>query len=324
MGWWAEETETGLISNTISKLPKNILDVLWFADGALKNYQNSGSNNFQNEIFKIEMRGAEEPSLICTTDLIGTAITPAPPLNYYPSYGGLTPDERATYLNWLCNIDAEIDIGYVFLFYYGLERWLLTGDKDQFKKAFRLIMRLRKHHKNQSFQAYSSEALLMSCVGRNERGIMQDVLTADFPLTPITLACLSWAGFYLNAEQIMKLASAVGFKNNRYIKSDPEKFKRALMTAIIDNCSLYGYYIDEKLFKDSPTLQTPCFANYSLNKKCVIPDVLKNESLRQELNDLLTMAHEQVKVIKKTQRTKNEKNIVNNTADVGNDNNRLR
>lgn len=45
-------------------------------------------------------------------------------LPYWPSYRGMTPAQRATYLEWLATgrENPSIEIGYVFLFMYGLER----------------------------------------------------------------------------------------------------------------------------------------------------------------------------------------------------------
>jgi len=45
--------------------------------------------------------------------------------DYYPTYAGLNPEQRWIYLNWLQNPSESINIGYVFLYYYGLERQLL-------------------------------------------------------------------------------------------------------------------------------------------------------------------------------------------------------
>jgi len=48
-------------------------------------------------------------------------------LNYWPSYSEASPDARSAYLKWLSTgkNDPAADIGYVFLYFYGLERRLL-------------------------------------------------------------------------------------------------------------------------------------------------------------------------------------------------------
>lgn len=52
----------------------------------------------------------------------------ADPMGYWPSYSEVTPANRAVYLDWLANgrCDPDIDLGYVFLFFYGLERRLMV------------------------------------------------------------------------------------------------------------------------------------------------------------------------------------------------------
>jgi TM2 domain-containing membrane protein YozV len=48
-------------------------------------------------------------------------------MGYWPSYSEIDAGCRATYLEWLANgrRDPDIDIGYVFLFFYGIERRVL-------------------------------------------------------------------------------------------------------------------------------------------------------------------------------------------------------
>lgn len=48
-------------------------------------------------------------------------------MSYWPSYSSIDAGCRATYLEWLANgrRNPDIDIGYVFLFFYGLERRVL-------------------------------------------------------------------------------------------------------------------------------------------------------------------------------------------------------
>lgn len=53
-------------------------------------------------------------------------------LGYYPAYDRLSPDQRANYLQWLAGGRSGPleDIGYAFLFFYGLERRLLVEEQD--------------------------------------------------------------------------------------------------------------------------------------------------------------------------------------------------
>lgn len=52
---------------------------------------------------------------------------------YWPNYSELTPTCRATYLDWLASgrSNFECDIGYMFLYFYGLERRFMLDDIDE-------------------------------------------------------------------------------------------------------------------------------------------------------------------------------------------------
>jgi tellurite resistance protein len=59
-------------------------------------------------------------------------------MDYWPSYSYIGPAARRAYLNWLAGGrgDPEADIGFVFLFFYGLERRVLVdSEKDPVAKA---------------------------------------------------------------------------------------------------------------------------------------------------------------------------------------------
>ena len=70
-------------------------------------------------------RGSPEPSLVNEMLLIGTEDEYySRKLEHSPSYASASPDARAAYLNWLANgrRDRKSNIGYVYLYFYGLER----------------------------------------------------------------------------------------------------------------------------------------------------------------------------------------------------------
>ncbi|MCP5285397.1 MAG: TerB N-terminal domain-containing protein [Burkholderiaceae bacterium] len=59
-------------------------------------------------------------------------------MGYWPSYSEVSPHARGAYLNWLAGgrQDPRADIGYVFLFFYGLERRaIIDGAKDEAAQA---------------------------------------------------------------------------------------------------------------------------------------------------------------------------------------------
>ncbi len=89
-------------------------------------------------------------------------------LSYYPSYSSISPQARAAYLEWLVKgrQDPDTPIGYVFLFFYGLERRLLVDLKDkhqhQEKDAIlnEVLRLLSIYHDNWSFRNYAHDFLV--------------------------------------------------------------------------------------------------------------------------------------------------------------------
>jgi Tellurite resistance protein TerB. len=88
-------------------------------------------------------------------------------LNYYPQYVWLSPDQRAAYLEWIAagRKDANPEsreLGYVFLFFYGLERRLLV-EKAQEQEVVAEIVRLLHHYgpytRSRSLQSYTSQLI---------------------------------------------------------------------------------------------------------------------------------------------------------------------
>jgi uncharacterized tellurite resistance protein B-like protein len=73
--------------------------------------------------------GQQDPSLIdpgAAIDKFGNLT--ARLMGYWPSYSEISPAARGAYLSWLSTgrDDPEADVGYVFLFFYGLERRILV------------------------------------------------------------------------------------------------------------------------------------------------------------------------------------------------------
>ena len=88
-------------------------------------------------------------------------------MGYWPSYAEASPNERRAYLNWLSEgrSHPDCDIGYVFLFFYGLERRVIVDSRDD--PAARndwpaIVAELRRllsiyGEKSGSFQRYAGE-----------------------------------------------------------------------------------------------------------------------------------------------------------------------
>ncbi len=89
-------------------------------------------------------------------------------MGYWPSYGQISPESRAAYIEWLSSDrkDPETYIGYVFLYFYGLERRILVdaaaGDvsETEVDALIEELQRLRTiYGDNRSFNGYATNLL---------------------------------------------------------------------------------------------------------------------------------------------------------------------
>jgi hypothetical protein len=95
------------------------------------------------------------PSEPFSTDANSCAVDPSLPVapigstnetaGYWPCYRTLSPGARRTYLNWLAagRSDPAIDMSYVLLFFYGLERRLIV-DNPNADEVFSLVSELHR------------------------------------------------------------------------------------------------------------------------------------------------------------------------------------
>jgi tellurite resistance protein len=127
-----------------------------------------------------EKGGMPEPALI-DRDL---AVDPRTPdyagakMGYWPSYSRIAPDCRAAYLHWL--LDGRrapgAYIGYVFLYFYGLERRLLVDSRssqaarvEQPALVGEVERLLRIYGANGSFSGYARDLLRFLSIGGGPR-----------------------------------------------------------------------------------------------------------------------------------------------------------
>jgi hypothetical protein len=112
------------------------------------------------------------------------AATAAEPLGYWPSYQNISPNCRKRYLEWLAGGKraADIDIGYVFLYFYGLERRLIleAPPATEVESLSQELRRLRSlYSSNGSFNGYSARLLDAATFLRNAGNRSGNVFTPD-------------------------------------------------------------------------------------------------------------------------------------------------
>jgi tellurite resistance protein len=92
-------------------------------------------------------------------------------LPYWPSYRKATPSQRTIYLNWLIGgrSDPHTEIGYVFIYFYGLERRVLIDTADHTAVTAELLRLLRIYRRSASFQRYA-QGLLWTTIWLSRKG----------------------------------------------------------------------------------------------------------------------------------------------------------
>ena len=310
-----ENNTTVIKSNEVAirgiTIHKDLIDLIWIADGKYKNYFNNNENKYSFELndykIKISFFNQEEPSLIYTNQKIlqpsNIESIPRPP--YFPTYTGLTPQQKWIYLNLLLNpYNKDFDIGYVFILYYGLERYLLT---ENFEKAINVIIKLRDVHSNKSFQTYSANAIILSCMVHKRADLVLKFLQSldkeyEFNFSDnLLLICYFSFDIPLLPKDIMRMAKSFDFTNLNYIKKYPNLFLEALTNIIEselgeDIINLKKYLTPDELAKIKKQ-NAHIFSNVSIfNKTIDIPQIVSSIKLKKAINKFLTLSHNTVKL----------------------------
>lgn len=242
-----------------------------------------------------------DPSTIYTKAEICEAKNVPPPPYYWPHYLAFTPDQRWEYLSWLSDITKPIDIGYVFLYYYGLESHLITGE---FEKAVDEIITLRNHHNNRSFQKYSEMALIYGCIMNNRL----DMLLGLQERTNITR--FSNAQFLLSYQLRLNLTTdqvlliAKHYPTVRYgMVKDLDLFKEILNIQFSqkypDGFPIYQYDISNTI-----KINEQRFCNYSFPREiqfAVTIDFYNHKGIMTPLEKIILRAYDIYKEKRKEQ-----------------------
>lgn len=288
----------------------DLRNLIWIGDGKYKNYKQVPNDKNTMEIngfrISISFMNQEEPSLIYTNQKVAQPQNindiERPP--YYPTYSGLTPEQKWIYLKLLSNpYNTSIDIGFVFILYYGLERHLLNGN---FEEAFNVILKLRDVYTNKSFQAYSANAIVLTCM-LHQRGdlILKFIesLDKEYELAfsdNLFLICYFSFDLPLLPKDIMRMAKTFEFNNMNYIKKYPELFLESLSESIklkvgVESVDLKKYLTSSEI-KKIKKQDVLIFANMSINDKSIpIPLLSENFKLKMEMCNFLETAHKDVK-----------------------------
>ena len=293
---------------TVLSIHSDIRDYLWIGDGKQRNYNPTSLKktifHINGMSFSITFEDEEEPSLLFLGLPISNSKKTVERPSYYPTYKGLTPEQRGEYWKLLANpYDDTIDIGYVFILYYGLERYLLT---DKYEKVIDIILNLRDVHSNKSFQMYSANAIILSCLTRQRADIVYRFMNSldkdhEFNFSSnLFLLCKYALRLPLTAKDIMRMAKAFEFTKLNYIKKYPDVFLKTLSQNITEQYKQdtipWEKLLSNTDFKRLPSEDTTIFANVSIRDKTIqVPSIISSFKLKKSIYDLLDKTHEDVK-----------------------------
>jgi hypothetical protein len=289
---------------------EDLRNLVWVGDGKFKNYTQKQDNESSYDIggirISISFMNQEEPSLIYTqlrvTQPSEIGGVERPP--YFPTYSGLTPEQKWVYLKLLSNpYDTSIDIGFVFILYYGLERHLLSGN---FEEAFEVILKLRDVHTNKSFQSYSANALVLTCMLHDRGDLISKFIESldkdhEFAFSDnLFLICYYSFDLPLLPKDIMRMAKTFEFSNMNYIKKHPDLFLENLKNEISSKLGTEEVFLKKYLtsseLKKVRYKEINIFANMSIREKSIpVPLLSENFKLKKEIYIFLETAHENVK-----------------------------
>ena len=281
-------------------IPKEVLELLWFKDGKFKNYHNgkyarSGERKGLTTKLNFPKTDKIEPSLISIRLPLGGCILPYEKIDYFPNYSILTPIQRSTYLEWLKDITQHFDIGYVFLFFYGLERFMYLTDK--FEEAFLMIIKLRKYHKNKSFQKYSSETLIAAAIYKQKWDLLKLLFEIEeIEIGPLSLGAMTTLEMSLTCEQILSFRRKIGFLNDRYIKRDNQYFMQMMKKVLLDKYGEDTFPLRKIFLEDSEKHYMQVALNRSL-EQCYIKTyhLFYSNLFKDEIYSVLYEAHQKFK-----------------------------
>lgn len=299
-----------LFGGNVFNVPRDVASLLWFANGPLKNFDEKsvGSHHDIGGGFSVHifMNSQIEPSVIDVEMPIREPKNRmfVEPLGYFPSYARLNEEQKWGYWNWLCNVDEVTDIGNVFIFYYGLERHLYFG---KYKQAADMILRLRAHHTNGSFQAYSGQALLAAALYHKDLSLYNAAFADKPNYSELGLFVRFFLNLPIGADELMLLASDFGFTNKRYIKERTEMFLEILTRRMTDSFGAAFLPFSLVDIQHCPLTEVNIVANISLEPRTInVSNITQSPAYKKAGYELLSGTHEELKTTLKEMRKRGE------------------
>lgn len=188
-------------------------------------------------------------------------------LGYWPRYENMTPGQRGNYLHWLAaGKQGQLqDIGYAFVYFYGLERRVLIDGKDADLIISEVGRLLRCYPESRSFSGYLSRFIVFAAARAGLKSMAQEVLAPCLEQSlqrgyfeDLLAVILCW--FYLHniplpaswafevARQDVRTTHGVVVDRARdqfrslFMQKYREQFDEGMMLKIPDRERLLGYH----------------------------------------------------------------------------------
>jgi len=119
---------------------------------------------------------------------VGNPISePIGALGYWPRYENMTPGQRGNYLSWLASgKQGQLDdIGYAFVYFYGLERRAFIDGKDVDLIIPEVVRLLNRYPDSGSFNGYLSRFIAFSAARIGLKSITSDGFKLCFEQAPL-------------------------------------------------------------------------------------------------------------------------------------------
>lgn len=206
-------------------------------------------------------------------------------MGYWPSYSHITAEARRSYLEWLAGprSDPNTYIGYVFLYFYGLERRLML-EKDAFDAAIvvdevKRLMDVYGHHN--SFRRYANELLSAHEVATHlpDEGWIPEITEGGYEVpTAIKMALGTRVrdGKPIEPELLLKYVLTHPETSVRTPARRAPELLKELFTEVIDRLHPNGVRIAAGRFKAIATSYRACSGSFTVEVKALggtLPDI---------------------------------------------------
>jgi uncharacterized tellurite resistance protein B-like protein len=206
-------------------------------------------------------------------------------MGYWPSYSNITPEARRSYLEWLAGprSDPNTYIGYVFLYFYGLERRLMleTDAVDAAVVAGEVRRLVDVYGHSNSFRRYAAELLAAYEVATHSPDAhwIPEVSESGYEVPTAIKVALGMRvkdGRPIEPELLLKYVLSHPETSVRTPARRAPKLLKELFTEEIDRLHPEGLKIGGGRFKAIATSYRACSGSFTTDVKAMggaLPDI---------------------------------------------------